>query len=254
MLPVTADPHAAKRAVAALRLAAYEAELTAALHRTLRAQKADTLAQVRTQTASLFVAPDGTSLADRLAEAARTAASSVYAKILAQIDKLWPQVTLPEYDLTGRLERLDYLVGELGADTIASIGETLTAGANLGEGIPDLAKRIQDVYDVSDSRAETIARTEVVGSSNSMAFDQAGAAQDLLGVPLTKSWLATADERTRPDHAEADGQEQPLEEPFDVGGEDLMYPGDPEGSPEQVVNCRCALLTSDGSEQDSEEG
>jgi len=236
-------------------LAAYEAELTAALHRTLRAQRADTLAQVRTQTASLFVAPDGTSLADRLAESARTAASSVYAKILAQIDKLWPQVTLPEYDLTGRLERLDYLVGELGADTIASIGETLTAGANLGEGIPDLAKRIQDVYDASDSQAELISRTTVVGGSNEMAFDQAGAAQDLLGVPLTKAWLATtSDERTRPSHAEADGQEVGLDEPFQVGDDELMYPGDPDGSPEEVANCRCSCTFSDGSEQDSEEG
>jgi hypothetical protein len=29
--------------------------------------------------------------------------------------------------------------------------------------------------------------------------------------------------------------------PFDIGGEALMYPGDPAGSAGQVINCRCAM-------------
>jgi hypothetical protein len=29
--------------------------------------------------------------------------------------------------------------------------------------------------------------------------------------------------------------------PFDVGPDQLMYPGDPTGLPENVINCRCEM-------------
>jgi hypothetical protein len=36
---------------------------------------------------------------------------------------------------------------------------------------------------------------------------------------------------------------QPIDKPFDVGGEQLMYPGDPDGgSPGNTINCRCTVL------------
>jgi uncharacterized protein with gpF-like domain len=44
------------------------------------------------------------------------------------------------------------------------------------------------------------------------------------------------------DHLAADGQVQDIDEPFDVGGEQLMYPGDPAGSPGNTINCRCTVL------------
>jgi hypothetical protein len=37
----------------------------------------------------------------------------------------------------------------------------------------------------------------------------------------------------------ADGQVVGLDEPFIVGGEQLMYPGDPAGSPGNICNCLC---------------
>jgi hypothetical protein len=30
-----------------------------------------------------------------------------------------------------------------------------------------------------------------------------------------------------------------MDQPFIVGGEALQFPGDPAGSPEMVINCRC---------------
>jgi hypothetical protein len=33
----------------------------------------------------------------------------------------------------------------------------------------------------------------------------------------------------------------PIDEPFIVSGEELMYPGDPSGSAGNVINCRCAI-------------
>jgi hypothetical protein len=32
-----------------------------------------------------------------------------------------------------------------------------------------------------------------------------------------------------------------VDETFSVGGEDLEYPGDPNGSPENVIQCRCTV-------------
>ena len=46
----------------------------------------------------------------------------------------------------------------------------------------------------------------------------------------------------RPGHAEADGQEVKIDEPFIVDGESLMYPGDVTGSASNVINCRCTVI------------
>jgi len=59
---------------------------------------------------------------------------------------------------------------------------------------------------------------------------------------LVKIWLATADLRTREAHRLADGQRRAPNMPFDVGGEALMFPGDPSGSAGNVISCRCTTL------------
>ena len=38
-----------------------------------------------------------------------------------------------------------------------------------------------------------------------------------------------------------DNQSVGLEEMFDIGGERMDHPGDPVGSAENVINCRCAI-------------
>jgi hypothetical protein len=57
-----------------------------------------------------------------------------------------------------------------------------------------------------------------------------------------RMWLATKDLRTRLAHKDADLQRRGLSEPFDVGVESLMFPGDPTGSAGNVINCRCTTL------------
>tara|TARA_R110000796_G_scaffold62237_5_gene143622 strand:- start:2686 stop:3513 length:828 start_codon:yes stop_codon:yes gene_type:complete len=58
---------------------------------------------------------------------------------------------------------------------------------------------------------------------------------------LKKEWIASFDDRTRDTHAEADGQIVMQADPFLVGGEQLLYPGDPAGSSTNVINCRCSV-------------
>ncbi|AUY50483.1 phage portal protein [Streptomyces sp. CB01881] len=71
------------------------------------------------------------------------------------------------------------------------------------------------------------------------ARDQAAAATARAG--LVRRWVAHDDARTRPDHDAADGQTQPLGQPFTVGQDLLRHPADPEAPPGQALNCRCRL-------------
>ena len=66
---------------------------------------------------------------------------------------------------------------------------------------------------------------------------------------LEKVWIATNDEKTRPSHVEAHGQRVPLDALFAVGLDDLEYPGDPNGSPEEIINCRCRCTILAGDEE-----
>ena len=65
-------------------------------------------------------------------------------------------------------------------------------------------------------------------------------------------WLATRDGRTRDAHAEADGQIQPVTSPFIVGGDPMLYPGDPNGGADNTVNCRCAMAALTPAEFEAE--
>lgn len=59
-----------------------------------------------------------------------------------------------------------------------------------------------------------------------------------------KGWLSAFLPTTRDTHAEADHYYSenpiPLADAFEVGGELLQYPGDPSGSPSNVIECKCA--------------
>lgn len=62
------------------------------------------------------------------------------------------------------------------------------------------------------------------------------------GITLEKTWITVGDERVRLWHQEAEGQSVPLGTFYKVGGEDLMYPGDPRGSLPNIINCRCSSV------------
>lgn len=58
---------------------------------------------------------------------------------------------------------------------------------------------------------------------------------------VIRVWNTQDDERVRPTHGDADGQQQRMPNPFEVGRALLRFPGDPLGPPEETVNCRCYL-------------
>lgn len=130
-------------------------------------------------------------------------------------------------------------IQQITESTRAEIQSTLSDGVAAGESIPKLAKRIDDLYlpQIIPNRSKVIARTEVVGASNFAAVQAAKQS----GLTLNKVWLATEDSRTRPDHADADGQEVGMDEKFTVGGVEMDRPGDPSAPADLVINCRCTI-------------
>jgi uncharacterized protein with gpF-like domain len=56
---------------------------------------------------------------------------------------------------------------------------------------------------------------------------------------LKKQWQHGASRVPRLSHLAAVGQVRDVNEPFMVGGEALMYPKDPAGSPGNTINCSC---------------
>lgn len=235
------DPKLGQRLVAAARLARWEASIERAVAEALDARRKRALTIVATSlTASL--PPDPFEL-DTWDTDVEVLVAPTIEVVLAEVAKVTAQAILGpaadvRIDLTYRLDRMIGLMRGLGPETSEAIGRALTEGVNRGEGIPKLSARVVDVFGSSAKRATLISRTEVVGSANGAAFD---VASDLHygGLLLEKSWLAAHDSRVRPEHAEADGQTVAMDQPFVVGGAELMYPGDPDGPAEAVCNCRC---------------
>lgn len=124
------------------------------------------------------------------------------------------------------------------------IAEAIAAGMAESETSREIAQRIEDAYHtwgspsdsgVDTSRAFVIARTETGAAAN--FGHQEGARQT--GLTIEKEWLSSRDERTRAEHLFMDGERVGLDERYSNG---LMYPGDPAGEPDDVINCRCVEL------------
>jgi len=95
-------------------------------------------------------------------------------------------------------------------------------------------------------RGEVIARTESIDALRAGQFEsiqQAVGVGEIDARDVTKTWDSTGDGKTRPEHSAADGQSVPVDQPFTVGGELLMYPGDTSrgASARNTIQCRCTV-------------
>ena len=114
--------------------------------------------------------------------------------------------------------------------------ETLQ-GIIQGESMGKIAKRIRNVQEMNRTQAIRSARTIVTGAENKGRQDSYAKAE-ADGIILQKEWLATNDNRTRHSHVLLDGDIVDQDKTFDNG---LMFPGDPNGEPSEVYNCRCSM-------------
>lgn len=115
---------------------------------------------------------------------------------------------------------------------------TLADATSAGEGIAQMAERIEALYGEYEGwQSERIARTETGAATNGADIEAARQS----GVVSSKVWLAVGDHRTRETHIEADGQSVPVDTPFILGGLETDMPG-MTGEPGEDINCRCTAL------------
>lgn len=114
----------------------------------------------------------------------------------------------------------------------------ITSGILQGESIGKLANRVQNLSDANRAGAIRNARTAVTGAQNAGRQETHKRAEEM-GIELENEWLATLDNRTRHSHRRLDGERVKVGQKFSNG---CRFPGDPEGKPSEVWNCRCTMI------------
>lgn len=163
------------------------------------------------------------------AEAKRANARGVFGVVFDEV-LTWAKLTAADH------------VVSITNTTKESIRSRVVAALDEGDSVDTLARSVDELYleQIIPNRSRVIARTETASAANKGSHFAARAT----GLKLRKEWLATRDGRTREAHALADGQEAPLDDPFDVGGELLQHPGDASlgASAANIIQCRCTTV------------
>ncbi len=132
---------------------------------------------------------------------------------------------------------------------IAIAKKVVAQAIEQGLSIDDIAAMLkQHYYNDALYRSVRIARTEVIAASNAGSLHGALST----GLAIKKVWLATKTGHTRDSHMLMDKQAADMQEYFNVpvigrngiveGTEKMLHPGDPQGSPANVINCRCTIV------------
>ena len=109
-----------------------------------------------------------------------------------------------------------------------------------GEPMDKIAGRLSKVTDMNETAAIRNARTMVTGAENKGRQDSYKRAEED-GIIMKREWIATNDSRTRHWHAELDGVEVDIDEPWVNDFGEIMFPGDPSADPANTYNCRCSM-------------
>jgi hypothetical protein len=114
--------------------------------------------------------------------------------------------------------------------------------------------KAREVWRRTKARLSAVLATETNGAAEDARIRQA---REIAGNrPLYKWWSTMLDEKVRPWHQAAEGQERPIADPFTVGEQSLMFPGDMAlgATLNNIINCRCSAvyyaLNPDGSKEE----
>ena len=121
-----------------------------------------------------------------------------------------------------------------------------------GEPLKQMADRLQkNIPTMNRDSAIRTARTAFTGAQNAGRMDSYKFANDI-GIKVRKRWVATIDARTRHSHQILDGETVEWNKKF---SNNCRYPGDPQGRPEEIYNCRCTMRTveKDGIEEETQQ-
>ena len=148
-------------------------------------------------------------------------------------------------------ERVTLVQGTARQNLIDVTRRLFTDDVFVNEGADVRARMVRQKFDqYSQYQAERLVRTEATNIAN---LATATAAEDIFpGTDMQKEWISGSDGRTRrfsnkdfADHVFMDGKVVDFDKPFEVptirGIEYLMHPGATNGSPGNVINCRCSM-------------
>jgi hypothetical protein len=173
-------------------------------------------------------------LRDLSANALDTAGFEVWTEELDRDDPL----TMPAAETLQALAIRENKLKGAGEKVWEKVRLDIEAAIERGETMEEIANRVKITFTgISKSRARTIAATEITVAyevGRDIAFRAAGVQYTM--------WVSSGDGRERDSHLRADNQIREIGQEFDVGAYQLMFPGDPAGPPEEVINCRCVRV------------
>ena len=125
------------------------------------------------------------------------------------------------------------------------IRKIVLVGVERGQSIPQIMAAVRAAFLTGSNMmsaydATRIARTEAIRILNQAAASAAEQMANAHDLVLRKRWLSTFDERTRDAHEHMNGVVVGQHEKFITALGELMFPGDPNGTPENVIHCRCS--------------
>lgn len=132
-------------------------------------------------------------------------------------------------------EEMQGFASETGAD----LARVLFTGIEEGKNPLEVARLIRERFDVSRTRAERIARTEINGSLRRGRLDEAQDAQERLGIKTGMLWVSALSPSSRASHARRHGRVYSVAEVREFYSKDG-----------NAINCKCSqteiLLNDDG--------
>ena len=143
-------------------------------------------------------------------------------------------------DFVPKYGTLKNVIAKNDFQALANIRQEITQGFIQGKSTKDMAEAINGRIDTDAAKALRIAQTEANRTANAGAYAASLDAEEQ-GIKITRMWLAALDSETRDSHAELDGQEVGVDEPFSIHGAEAMFPGD-FGIAEEDINCRCTVV------------
>lgn len=117
-------------------------------------------------------------------------------------------------------------------DTANDLGRTLADQMAQGKGIRTVTGKLTERFNIKESRARTIARTELATAHRDTRTDQTRDARDNLGLDAREQWISALAPTTRPSHADRHLKLYTPEEVAEFYSEDG-----------NAINCLCVTQT-----------
>lgn len=128
--------------------------------------------------------------------------------------------------------------------TRADIFTSLTRMIDEGQSVRNTAAQIMAASaNYSRARAMNVARTEMTNAMNAGHVAGIRQIQEESGLAMSKEWLSVLGTTTRDTHADADGQEVPVDDEFTVGDYRASRPGHQSLPAKERCNCQCSVIS-----------